>query len=394
MMPIITYCTNIHPASGMNEVRAALDMVAAPLRDRIEPDATLPIGLRLSNAESQELEDAAAIREFGEFLAIRSMRCVCVNGFPYGEFHNAPVKDCVHRPDWRSAERSEYTIRLARVLSCLMPEGASGGVSTSPLSYRPWGLTAADRARMTENIVGVALTLRAIAEETGKFVHIDIEPEPDGAIETVAEFSAWFEQELDPAARTAGVSAGELRTHVRLCLDACHLAVMHEEPGDSLESVERVGARVGRVQVSNALQVNLIGGSTRRKYLSTVLAPYADSIYLHQAVGSGGGRIVERWPDLVAALMEIESARAEWWRVHYHVPIFWAGDSAIGSTSEHLLATLEEVLLRGCCELFEIETYTWNVLPERLRLDAVDSIEREWRWLETKFAEIGARGSA
>jgi hypothetical protein len=29
----------------------------------------------------------------------------------------------------------------------------------------------------------------------------------------------------------------------------------------------------------------------------------------------------------------------------------------------------------------EIETYTWGVLPSHLRLDVVDTIEREYRWV-------------
>ncbi len=392
--PIVTYCTNIHPARGLDDVRESLTNVASPLRERVAPGATLPIGLRLSDAESRELGDDAAVGAFGDFLAERRLRCVCMNGFPFGDFHSGAVKDRVHHPDWRSDARMDYTLRLARALAGLLPAGASGGISTSPLSYRPWVIGAAERKIMTENVARVALALLRLAEETGRVVHVDLEPEPDGVIETVGEFARWFEEELAPIARTIGVGAEALRTQVRLCLDACHLAVMREDPNTALDAIERVGARVGRVQVSNALMVRLGDGDDRRREIAAALAPFDEAVYLHQTIGSKRGVNVERWPDLRPALAEIESSRGDEWRVHFHVPIFWAGDDIIGTTREHLRATIGVVSARRACDLFEIETYTWNVLPARLRLGIVDSIEREWRWLEDVMKAIETEGSA
>lgn len=392
--PIITYCTNIHPARGVDDVRRSLTTVAAPLQERVAPGTTLPIGLRLSDAESREIGDAGAVGEFGDFLAERRLRCVCMNGFPFGDFHGAAVKDRVHHPDWRSDARVGYTLRLARALAGLLPEGASGGISTSPVSYRPWGIGAAERKIMTENVARVALALLRLADEAGRFVHVDLEPEPDGVIETAGEFAQWFEQELTPIAGVVGVDAEALRTHVRLCLDACHLAVMREDPNTALDAIERVGARVGRVQVSNALMVRIDDSDDRRREIAAALSPFDEAVYLHQTIGSERGVNVERWPDLRPALAEIGASRADEWRVHFHVPIFWAGDGVIGSTREHLIETIGVVRARGACELFEIETYTWDVLPTRLRLGIVDSIEREWRWLEDVMKAAETEGSA
>lgn len=392
--PIITYCTNIHPACGMIGVRESLGSVSAMLRERLSSSRALPIGLRLSDSESREIEDAGAREKFDAFLTEQGLRCVCVNGFPFGAFHNRPVKDAVHRPDWRDPLRREYTIRLSRLLAGWLREGESGGVSTSPLSYKPWGITRSDRAGMTANIARAAASLLEIAGETGRIVHVDIEPEPDGEIETVAEFSAWFERELAPAASRAGVGADALRTHIRLCLDACHLAVMHEEPGDALDAAARVGVRVGRVQVSNAIRMRIPRDPQRRREITATLEPYAESVYLHQTVGSAGGRAIERWADLPDALGDIAGARADEWHVHYHVPIFWAGNDAFGTTQGHLRSTLAEVRARGACDLFEIETYTWSVLPAPLRVGIVDSIEREWRWLACDLGVDGTERSA
>ena len=34
---------------------------------------------------------------------------------------------------------------------------------------------------------------------------------------------------------------------------------------------------------------------------------------------------------------------------------------------------------------FEIETYTWDVLPPGLKIDLLESIEREYRWVLEQF---------
>lgn len=70
-----------------------------------------------------------------------------MNGFPYGGFHHQEVKDKVHQPDWTTADRLGYTVRLAKVLAELLPEGMEGGISTSPLSYKPWLLEEDDQKR-------------------------------------------------------------------------------------------------------------------------------------------------------------------------------------------------------------------------------------------------------
>ena len=72
-----------------------------------------------------------------------------VNGFPHGTFHGQPVKADVHAPDWRSEERVAYTLRLAEILSALLPDGVDGTISTSPLSYKAVGRTTSRRARRT-----------------------------------------------------------------------------------------------------------------------------------------------------------------------------------------------------------------------------------------------------
>ena len=53
----LTYCTNIHPSNGWDDVLANLRRYAPPLKARFAPDAPFGIGLRLSGVESRELLD-------------------------------------------------------------------------------------------------------------------------------------------------------------------------------------------------------------------------------------------------------------------------------------------------------------------------------------------------
>ena len=106
-----------------------------------------------------------------------------MNGFPYGPFHGQAVKANVHAPDWRDEERLRYTLRLIQILEHLLPEGMTGGISTSPLSYKAW-VDGSDRTweLLTNNVVRVAEELYR-AKERGALIHLDLEPEPDGLLE-------------------------------------------------------------------------------------------------------------------------------------------------------------------------------------------------------------------
>ena len=134
----LTYCTNIHPSNGWDDVLANLRRHALPLTARLAPDAPFGIGLRLSGVESRELLAGDRLAQFRAFLDEQGLYVFTLNGFPYGPFHNQPVKENVHAPDWRDDERIDYTLRLIEILAALLPRGMEGGISTSPLSYKTW----------------------------------------------------------------------------------------------------------------------------------------------------------------------------------------------------------------------------------------------------------------
>src|SRR3989441_147638 len=100
----LTYCTNIHPGNGWSEVYASLRRYAPALKARFAPHSAFGIGLRLSGRESRELLQGDHLQQFQDFLQEHGLYVFTLNGFPYGPFHQQPVKALVHAPDWRDEE--------------------------------------------------------------------------------------------------------------------------------------------------------------------------------------------------------------------------------------------------------------------------------------------------
>jgi sugar phosphate isomerase/epimerase len=345
----LTYCTNIHPAIGWEAVQESLRAHAPALKARLSPDARFGIGLRLSGAESTELLDGDRLAGFRAWLDAEGLYVFTINGFPHGTFHGQPVKAGVHAPDWRTEERVAYTLRLAEILSALLPDGVDGTISTSPLSYAAWidddGLQSC-----TANVMRVAGELR------GTRIALAIEPEADGALADVDDLVRWWPEQLD-------------RDHVTVCFDACHSAVAYEEPEAALAALDDAGIRIGKAQLSAALRLPVVARAE--------LARFADPIYLHQVTQRNHDGSLQSWPDLPDALDGYGGG--EEWRVHFHVPIFEERYGALRSTQDHLRDVIERV--RGRTSQLEIETYTWDVLPADLKASSVDSIAREYEWV-------------
>ena len=355
----LTYCTNIHPAEGWDAVYSNLRKFAPALKQSLSPDAPFGIGLRLSAREAREILEEERLAEFRAFLDRSELYVALINGFPYGFFHGAPVKESVYAPDWRDEARVAYTLDLGRILAQLLPDGMEGGVSTAPLSYKPWK---ADQETAARNITRVAEAYAQIHRDTGKFIHLDIEPEPDCLLENTDETLAFFERWRIP------------KDHVQVCFDCCHFAVEYEDPLAGLERFRQAGIRIGRVQLSSALRVPQPADAIKP------LRPFAESTYLHQTVESRGGSL-HRYADLDQALDAGTPAPGSEWRIHFHVPLFTAQYGAFGSTQDYVATVIQAALRTSFTRHLEIETYTWDVLPGDLKIDLLDSIRREYQWV-------------
>lgn len=382
-----TYCTNIHPGESWAEVRrAVLERVPAVRGALGRSSEPFGVGLRLSaRAAAELLADPAALPTFARELAERGLYVFTINGFPYGPFHGRAVKQAVYRPDWREPARARYTAQLAAILGALLPPGVEGSISTVPGGFRPETRGAQARAEVVAGLLSAAADLWRRRQAGGPHITLALEPEPCCMFETTAELVAFLRDEL--LARTArarfaamtGLSraaAGEaLRAHVGVCFDACHAAVEFEDPRASIRAITDAGLRLAKVQISAALVLDPVDDAGVE-----ALEAFADPVYLHQVVARDRDDQLHRFLDIHDAVRSRaagEHAPAQW-RAHVHVPIFEAGFGPLGSTAASLPEVIDCALERGGCRHFEVETYTWEVLPPRLRALPLDqSIARE-----------------
>lgn len=386
----LTYCTNIHPGERWEDVAAVLKKYLPPLKAELAPDKPFGVGLRLSNRAAETLLSGDRLSRFREWLNQYDLYVFTLNGFPYGNFHGERIKDEVYAPDWRSAERVAFTRRLARILSRLVPEGLSGSISTSPLSYKPW-LDAEEREDAfrtgSRHLADVAAFLARLEAETGTHIHVDLEPEPDCLIENTEETVAFFEDWLWPVggahlADELGVSKDDarskLRRHVQLCYDTCHFAVEYETPRTVFDRLSAAGIPIGKIQLSAALRAPLPDDRTS---LGEQLRPFAEDTYLHQVVERQQNGSLHRYRDLPEALPHLDKKEAEEWRIHYHVPIYSDAYRGLQSTRDDITRTLEALSEDPFCPHLEIETYTWDVLPAALKQDLPTSLQNEYDWI-------------
>ncbi len=405
----LTYCTNIHPGEGWEQVASSLAEYGPRLKQRIAPDTQFGIGLRLSNQASEELLKDSRLQAFREQLVRDGLYVFTINGFPYGSFHRTQVKDLVHAPDWQTLARGDYTIRLARILAALLPDDMfEGSISTSPLSYKPW-LWAQDggdgpRGRgpsregkqvsvcraCVGQLVRVTQALMEIEQQTGKWIHIDLEPEPDGLLETADEVCAFFRDYLlahgaEALRVAADISPQDARQallrHIGVCLDTCHLALEYETPRAFVDKMQHAGIRIGKVQISSALRLSF-DKDLPKKDVPHALAPYVESTYLHQVLARNANGTITRYRDLPQALEQLQAPdpAVREWRVHFHVPVFTESCGAFDTTRQTILEIFAVLAEIPFTRHLEIETYTWDVLPAHLKKDLTDSIAREFSW--------------
>lgn len=383
----LTYCLNIHPAEDWAACQAALTGPVAAVKQAVCPDLTFDVGLRFSAMALDALDDPAAREDLKTILDEHDYRALTVNGFPYGPFHGTRVKEDVYQPDWRTEERLAYTTGLIALMAEIGPEREPISLSTVPGTFKPLGAGA--EAEMADRMLRAVAYAVQMREDTGRTVALAIEPEPYCFLETIAESVAFFEDHLfaDSAvakiANWTGLATGEaaaaLPRHIGLCYDVCHAAVEYEDAAASVAALRKAGIPVHKLQLSAALRVPAVDQAAR-----DALAAFAEPTYLHQVV-SRRGETLAYTPDLPEALARTDSDGEEW-RIHFHVPIFVEEISPFASTQPFLREILALHRADPISPHLEVETYTWGVLPDRLRSEAIETdIARELRWVQDQL---------
>ncbi|QKQ72306.1 metabolite traffic protein EboE [Nostoc sp. TCL240-02] len=396
----LTYCSNIHPGESWLEVFANLKKYIPELKSRLSPTEPFGIGLRLADVAAKELLESNNLAQFQTWLTQHNLYVFTLNGFPYGGFHRQVVKDQVYAPDWSTQERVNYTLNLTEILSVLLPQGLDGGISTLPLSYKPWWLedevtfdTVLKKSCL--NIASVVVEMIRTHEETGKILHIDLEPEPDGLIENTSEVIDFYQNWLLPIGGNylseklnieQHLAETKLLEHVRVCYDTCHFSVEYEEPQSVFARLQSAGIKIGKIQISAAIKLKIPAEIEKRSLIVERLRPFAESTYLHQVIERRNDGTLHHYPDLITALPHLEQSLAEEWRTHFHVPIFIHDYQILQSTQDDIATVLHLLQANNACSHLEIETYTWDVLPSEMKIDLLTSIQREYEWVLKEFA--------
>jgi hypothetical protein len=170
--------------------------------------------------------------------------------------------------------------------------------------------------------------------------------------------------------------------------DTCHLAIEFEEPEPAIKALLSAGIRISKVHLSSALRLRPTAEAV------TKLSAFQDDVYLHQVVVSEGGTVTRRFKDLPEALSWFANSPNEAgdeWRVHFHVPIHAQPEAWFADTRDHISGLLSLLGAEpGWCRHFEMETYTWEVLPEAIRSgNVVDQLVAEYAWCLREFENHG-----
>ena len=388
----LTYSTLVHPGDTWDDMWASLMTYLPQIKARVSPDRPLGVSLRLAATSADTLvNDAGRRQQLAEFLADNDLYVFTVNAFVYGGFKGQRIKEKVYEPDWQTEARVRYTTNVADILAEIAPAAVQPSIQTPPMGFKSKATGPGVVAEYQRNVLRVAAHLVEIERRTGKTMTLAIEPEPACYLETTDEAIAYFEDHLycgAAAKELAGLTGlpiseanATLRKHIGLVYDVGHQAVEYEDPTAALQKLIDAGIPVFKLQLAAALRVPEVTQDDVDR-----LREFARTIYLTQTV--------ERRDHELTRFLNLEDAFSAWqadpgpreWRIHFHVPIFL---DRLGELQTTRWSTAEALAMHMATPLsrhVEIETYTWDVLPEEFKTgDIVDYVSREIEWARSEL---------
>ena len=156
---------------------------------------------------------------------------------------------------------------------------------------------------------------------------------------------------------------------------------MIETIANSLGNLRKAGVPVLKLQPASALRIPKM---TRE--IAEALRAFDDPIYLHQTI--------ERYEARLSHYLDLPAALAAWeknpipseWRIHFHVPVFLEDVNLFKTTRPAIEEALRVHKANPLSAHIEIETYTWDVLPEEFKTgDIVDYVVRELEWVRAQL---------
>ena len=378
----LAYCTNVHRGNNWRETFYSLEKYVLEVRKSVCPLKPYAIGLRLGADAARELLEPKVLRR-SSYGLINKMSCFYHQWISSRQLSWTTCKRRCLPSRLDGSRASSYTLSLFQILSYLLPKGMDGSVSTLPASFKEFHLTGRLPESAFEHLLNCAEEIENLSQKNGQDLHLGLEPEPLGWFETIPE-TIEFINELCKLAEDPEM----VRRRIGVNYDCCHLALEYENPRDGLNALKDAGIRLSKIHLSSALVLS----QTRTTLLT--LENFVEEVYLHQVITAKNGAVVARIKDLDLALKQEKqkSMNADEWRVHFHVPLHASPENGLGDTREHVLMTMDWLAENpDTCTHLEMETYTWEVLPQELRsIDVVEQVIKEYQWTLDALKQRGS----
>ena len=390
----LTYSTLVHPADDWPQLWDSLQRYLPQVKQRISPNAAVrrlhpvvaPDGRDAVHAEGRT-RHAQSVSEGPGPLRLYRQR-VCLRGLQ---------EHADQRAGLRTGLAHARTPRVHQT-GGRHSGGHLSGVGHALDSDRAARLQAPrHRARRRRHLyrecpAGRARTSCTWSRRPGTLLTLGLEPEPRCYLETTDETITYFQDYLytSAAARRLAQLAripldtaiAALRRHLGVVFDIGHQAVGFEDIPASLQKLVDAGIPIVKLQEAASMY---IGEVTDEKIAA--LQRFATTIYLSQTVECRG--------DHLEHYLNLEDAMAGWqtdktprqWRTHFHVPVFLEAFGPLHSTQFALAQALALHKQTPLSRHLEIETYTWDVLPDQYKTgDIVDYVCRELEWVKGQLA--------
>ena len=387
----LTYSTLVHPSDDWEQLWNSVNTYLPQVKARMAPNQKFGVCLRTSAPSAALLSAEPSKRaDLKTFFADNDLYLYTANAFVYGVFKKQVIKEDVYEPDWRTDDRTEYTMQVASLLAELAPEGIEPSIQSAPLGFKP-RVTGDDVVRAyTANVIRVVAHLVKLHKDTGKLVTLGLEPEPRCYLETTDETITYFTKELFSGetakrlAKATGLNEADaavaMRRHMGVVFDIGHQAVGYEDIPASLQKLVDSGVQIVKLQEAASMFMPDVTQKT-----VDALQAFAKTIYLSQTCQKKDGKTT--W------FLNLEDAFEDWysnpgpreWRTHFHVPVFLNDLGAFGPTRFALEQALAFHKKTPLSAHLEIETYTWDVLPSHLKTgDIVEYVTREIEWVKSQ----------
>ena len=174
-----------------------------------------------------------------------------------------------------------------------------------------------------------------------------------------------------------------IRRRIGVNYDACHFALEYDAARESLDALTAAGIRISKIHLSSALALD-----PRDPAALAAIHAFDEPVYFHQVLlrsGRGTGFALHRSAGIFPS-----------GRRHFGQSVRFRGNAGpfphsrlMRSQRDPLRSTRDqtrEVLAwrknhPTACQHYEIETYTWGVLPEGLQRPVEEQIAGEYAWV-------------